>query len=166
MTGPGDHGQASHTGARVRSSVSDGGSPVPPSIAQLVGAVYQAAPVTLRGRLLEALLRPLGVLSLFAIAGGVFAKIRLRAGWPLSSVRPEDLQQVRADDVIALVDFAQQVSTETVDGLAQLLASSPHMAGSAAAALLVTLLMQRQRAASRGRGNAHDLPAPAARPDR
>ena len=95
-------------------------------------------------------MQPLGVLSLFAVAGGLFAKLRLRGGWENFSVRPEDVRNVRASDVIALVDYVQQVSVEAVDGLAQMLAASPLMAGSAAAALLVTLLVRRARA-RRGR---------------
>jgi hypothetical protein len=116
------------------------------TIATLVGEVYENAPLEERGRVLDQLLRPLGVLSLFAVAGGLFAKIRLRGGWENFSVRPEDLQNVRASDVIALVDYVQQVSIEAVDGLAQMLRASPMMAGSAAAVLLVTLLVQRARA--------------------
>jgi hypothetical protein len=115
------------------------------AISLLAGAVYESAPIEERGRFLEQLLRPLGVLSLFAVAGGLFAKLRLRGGWESFSVRPEDLQLVRGDDVVALVDFVQQVSVDAVDGLAQLLASSPGWAGSAAAALLVTLLVRRAR---------------------
>jgi hypothetical protein len=116
------------------------------TIATLVGEVYENAPLEERGRVLDQLLRPLGVLSLFAVAGGLLAKIRLRGGWENFSVRPEDLQSVRASDVIALVDYVQQVSIEAVDGLAQMLRASPMMAGSAAAVLLVTLLVQRARA--------------------
>jgi hypothetical protein len=115
------------------------------AISLLVGAVYEAAPIEERGRFLEQLLQPLGVLSLFAVAGGVFASLRLRGGWESFSVRPEDLMLVRGDDVVALVDFVQQVSVDAVDGLAQLLASSPAWAGSAAGALLVTLLVRRAR---------------------
>ena len=114
------------------------------SIAQLVGEVFESAPLEQRGRLLDQLLRPLGVLSLFAVAGGLFARLRLRGGWENFSVRPDDLQTVHAADVIALVDYVQQVSVEAVDGLAQLLAASPLISGSAAA-LLVTLLVQRAR---------------------
>lgn len=124
------------------------------AIAQLVGEVYESAPLEERRRFIDLLLQPLGVLSLFAVAGGLFAKLRLRGGWENFSVRPEDLQNVRASDVIALVDYVQQVSVEAVDGLGHVLAASPLITGSAAAALLVTLLAQRARA--RRRGTAQD----------
>jgi hypothetical protein len=114
-----------------------------PSIAQLVGQVYEAAPLVERGRLIQHLLQPLGVLSLVAIADGVFAKIRFRSGWQTMQVRLEDTLDVRASHVMALADHAQQVSVETVDALAQMLSGSPVLAGTAAAGLLVTLLRQR-----------------------
>ena len=115
------------------------------TIAQLVGQVYELAPPAERSRLLEHLLRPLGVLSLVAIANGIFAKIRFRSGWPDLHVQLEDAQNVQASDVITLVNHVQQVSVHAVDGLAEMLAASPVLAGSAAAALLITVLVQRAR---------------------
>ena len=114
-------------------------------IAQLVGQVYEIAPPTERTRLLEHLLKPLGVLSLVAIANGIFATIRFRSGSSDLHVRLEDAQNVQPGDVITLVRHVQQVSIHAVDGLADMLATSPVMTGSAAAALLMTLLMQRSR---------------------
>ena len=115
------------------------------TIAQLVGQVYEYAPPAERSRLLEHLLRPLGVLSLVAIANGIFAKIRFRSGWPDLHIPIEDAQNVQASDIITLVNHVQQVSVHAVDGLADMLAASPVMAGSAAAALLITVLVQRAR---------------------
>lgn len=126
------------------------------SIAQLVGQVYEAAPPTLRGRLLEHLMRPLGVLSLLAVANGIFAKIRFRGGWPDLHVRLEDAQNVQASDVITLVSYVQQVSVHAVDGLADMLAASPVMMSSAAAALLMTVLVQRARTRRATDGQAGD----------
>ena len=126
------------------------------SVAELVGQVFEAAAPAERGRLLEQLLQPLGALSLVAVAGGIFAKLRFRSGWQDLHIRLEDARNVESSQVIALVDHVQQVSVETVDGLAQLLMNSPLMAGSAAAAALVGVLIQRAR--SRG------IAAPAAGP--
>jgi len=114
-------------------------------IAQLVGQVYALASPTVRTRLLEHLLKPLGVLSLVAIANGIFATIRFRSGSADLHVRVEDAQNVQPGDVITLVNHVQQVSVHAVDGLADMLATSPVMTGSAAAALLMTLLVQRSR---------------------
>ena len=117
----------------------------PAEIAQLVAQDYETAPPAERSRLLAYLLRPLGDLSLVAIADGIFAKIRFRGGWPDLQLRFEDAQHVRANHVIALVERVQQVSVESLDGLAQLLLVSPMMASSAAAVLLVSVLLQRAR---------------------
>lgn len=115
------------------------------AIPELVAEVYETALPVDRGHMLEQLLRPLGVLSLVAVAGGVFAKIRFRSGWQDMHVRMEDLPGVQSTDIIALVDHAQQVSIEAVDGLARLVLGSPALSGSAAAMLLVALLLQRSR---------------------
>jgi len=123
-------------------------SPQPVSeaaIAQLVGQVYEIAPPAERRRLLEHLIKPLGVLSLVAVANGIFASLRFQSGWPDMQTRVEDAQRIHARDVIALVNYVQQVSAHAVDGLASVLASSPVMTGSAAASVLITLLMQRSR---------------------
>ncbi len=116
------------------------------AVPHLVARVYESAPLAERGRLLEQLLRPLGVLSLLGIANGIFASIRFRAGWQDLHVRLDDVVSVRGSDVVALVAYAQQVSVEAVDGLAQTLAASPALAASAAAGVLVTVLVRRARA--------------------
>ena len=99
----------------------------------------------MRTRLLEHLLKPLGVLSLVAIANGIFANIRFRNNSPELHVRVEDAQNVQPGDVITLVSHVQQVSIHAVDGLADMLGSSSVLTGSAAAMLLITLLVQRSR---------------------
>ncbi|MBB3175679.1 hypothetical protein [Variovorax sp. Sphag1AA] len=111
----------------------------------LVAEVFEEAPPSERCSLVEALMRPLGVLSLVAIANGIFAKIRFRNAGQDPHVRLEDIQNVHTTDVIALVQHAQQVSVETVDGLAQLLLSSGGLTGSAAATVLIALLVKRAR---------------------
>jgi hypothetical protein len=128
-------------------------------IARLVAQVYEAAPPELRVNLLEQLLKPLGVLSLMAIADGLFAKIRFNSGWPNMPIRFEDAQKVHAKDVIALVERVQQVSVGSVDGLTKMLTASPLAAGSAAV-LLVAVLMQRARTRRAGDNDADDPVVP------
>ena len=115
------------------------------SLPQLVSAVYEAAPAAERSRLLEHLLRPLGVLSLAAVANGIFSKILFLGGWPQLRIRPEQLESVRTEDVIALVEYVQQASWEVMDGLVQLVSESPVMSATAAATLLITVLLNRAR---------------------
>ncbi len=133
------------------------------TIAQLVGQVYEAAPATLRCRILEHLMQPLGALSLVAVANGVFAKLWFQSGWHALNVRPDDARVVSARDVVSLVDYVQQASIEAVDSLAQLLTASPMMTCSAAAVLLAAKLAQRAQARNvqRERGVASQPTAPA-----
>ncbi|HEY9094992.1 MAG TPA: hypothetical protein VIN35_04545, partial [Hydrogenophaga sp.] len=63
--------------------------------------------------------------------------------WIQAHFRVEDLAQVRASDVADLVARLQVMRVDAVDGLAQWVNRSPVLAGTAAAAMLVTLLMQR-----------------------
>ena len=79
-------------------------------VSQLVGKIYETAPVTVRSKLILHLMKPLGVLSLVAVADGIFANIRFRTGWPDVQVLPDDVKNVEPQDVVALTHYAQQVS--------------------------------------------------------
>lgn len=127
--------------------VFEAASPVARSrmLTQLVVHAFESASPMVRRHLLERLLRPLGLLSLAAIAGGIFAKIRLRGNWQDLQVQTEDVQNLSPGDLIALVDHVQQVSFEAVTGVAQVIAASPLMAGSAVATVLVTVLLRNAR---------------------
>jgi hypothetical protein len=113
------------------------------SVPQLVGEVYTAAPAVDKARLLQYLLPTLGVLPLIVVANGLFARMRFRDGWSNFQVRVEDLQQVRANDVVSLVERVQLAGSQVLDGLAQTLASSPALATTAAAGILIVLLTRR-----------------------
>lgn len=116
------------------------------TIAQLVGQVYTDVAPTEKSRLIEHLLRPLGVLSLVSVANGIFAHLRFRSEGAEMRVRPEDAQNIQASDIISLANHVQQVSVHAVNGLTSLLAASPVMTRSAAAVLLMTVLVQRAKA--------------------
>jgi len=128
------------------------------TIPELVGKVYETAHATERCRMLEYLMKPLGVLSLVAVCNGMFAKIWFRSGWHDLHIRPEDAQTVRGIDVTALVEYVQQASAETIDGLASLLTTSPMMVYSASAAMLVTVLVRRAQKRRAESGGAEDPP--------
>jgi hypothetical protein len=115
------------------------------TIAQLVGQVYAVAPATDRCRILEKLMKPLGVLPLVAVANGVFAKLWFRSGWHELRIAPDDTQVVQPNDVVSLVQYVQQASIETLNGLSQVLTSSPQVACTAAATLLVAVLVRQAR---------------------
>ncbi len=114
-------------------------------LSELVGRVYATAPPVEKTRLVAHLMKPLGILSLVAVANGVFASIRFRGASNDFPMGIDDVQNVQASDVIALASYAQQVSMQAVNGLAQILATSPAMMSSAAALLLVQILMRQSR---------------------
>jgi hypothetical protein len=121
------------------------GVPNESQIPQLVAEVFESAPLALRTRLIEHLLRPLGVLSLVAIADGIFAKMRFRGGWPDVHLQLEDVRNLQGHQVAALVERVQQLSVDSINGLARMLGDAPVLAGSTAAAMLMTLLLQQSR---------------------
>ena len=128
------------------------------TIPELVGKVYDTATTTERCRMLEHLMKPLGALALVGVCNGIFAKIWFRSGWHDLHIRPEDAQTIRGIDVISLVDYVQQASADTINGLAALLSTSPMMVYSAAAAMLVTVLARRAQTRRTGSGEAGDPP--------
>ncbi|WP_210547338.1 hypothetical protein [Rhodoferax sp. PAMC 29310] len=123
------------------------------NIAQLVGEVYAAAPPAERSRLLAHLIKPLGILSLMAVANGIFANNRFRSGLADMNVPLEEVQNVQVGDVIILAMRVQQVSLQALNGLTQVLSNSPALMGSAAAIMLLTILVQR---AQRRRDGDHE----------
>jgi hypothetical protein len=108
----------------------------------LLGRVYAEAPAPLKSRLLEHLLKPLGLLSLAAVCNGAFANLALNRNW---AIQPELAQKVDSEQVMALAAYVQQVSVQAVTGLSQVLTSSPLLQGSVAASALVALLVKRSR---------------------
>lgn len=112
-------------------------------LSQLVGKVYETAPAVEKSRLIEHLMRPLGILSLVAIANGIFASIRLRSASLNLRVGIDEVQKVQTSDVIALANCVQQVSMQAVHGLAQIVTASPPLASSAAAVVLVQILLKQ-----------------------
>jgi hypothetical protein len=128
----------------------------PDTVPTLVAKVYAEAPAALRSRLLEHLLKPLGLLSLITVANGVFARLPLSSGWGHLRVSAEQARQIGPREVAALAAHVQQISGQAIEGLAQLLASSPILASSTAAAMLVTLISRQHKAHSQARGNDFD----------
>ena len=130
---------------QLPASVASEGETSDVSLPQLVASVYESASPIERSRLLEHLMRPLGILSLAGVANGIFSKIQFLSGGSNSHIRPEDAAIVRAEDVVALVDFVQQASGEVVSGLAQLLSDSPAMSATAAATVLIAVIQRHRR---------------------
>jgi hypothetical protein len=124
----------------------DGVGSEAPSISALVSKVYEQSAPEGRRRLLDHLLQPLSLLSLLAVANGVFAKVWFRRGWQDLRIRTEDTALVSPSDVTALVDYVQQGCMDTIDGLVSVVTAAPVASASAAAVLLAATLVARIRA--------------------
>ena len=109
----------------------------------LVGHVFAAASPGLRNRMLQRLLLPLNALSQVAVADGAFARLGLRSRGRSVEVDADDLAGVRATHVSALVDHAQQVDVEAVDGLADLWPTTAQGDAATDAEPLIAMLQRR-----------------------
>lgn len=88
-------------------------------VAELLGHVYAQAPDAERERLLVTLLPAAGLLSLVAVANGVFARIRLSEQWPSLRWLHDELVSVQPTDASALVERLQFTHSDALDGLMQ-----------------------------------------------
>lgn len=116
------------------------------TIVELIAKAYDEAPPPTRRRVLEHLLRPLGILSMMGVANGAFARVCDRAGWSDFSIRIEDTQKIDTSQVLALAAFVQQFSAKALHGLVQVFGTSPALASTATAALLVAILLRQKNA--------------------
>ena len=85
--------------------------------------MFDAAPPPVNLALVHALLRPLGVLSVVAVAGGVFGKIRFHPDWPRLQDDQDLVRRVTSTDIVELVNHAQKVSFTVLDNLARVMSS-------------------------------------------
>ena len=109
----------------------------------LVAALYDEAPVGLRQRLLNHLLRPLGPLALVAVAAGAFARLLPTERWSGVQVRVDDVLGIRADQVLDLTLYVQQKAPEMLWGLSELLSANPVALGTLSGVLLLAALRAR-----------------------
>ncbi|MES2191240.1 MAG: hypothetical protein V4454_14025 [Pseudomonadota bacterium] len=109
-------------------------------VTSLVAKVYQSASGAEKCDLVRLLIRPLGVLSLAALAHGSFFSIRMRSDGYDSPLDVNDLKDIKTADILSLVSHVQQVRIETFDDLAQLLSNSSDPGNRNAAAELKGLL--------------------------
>ncbi|HEX6723115.1 MAG TPA: hypothetical protein VF107_16230 [Burkholderiaceae bacterium] len=122
------------------------------NVPALVAALYEEAPVGLRQRLLNHLLRPVGPLALVAVATGAFASLLPHERWSGAYAQLDDVLRIRPDQVLDLTRYVQQKSPEMLMRLPEIIASSPVALGTLSGVLLLTALraLQRERKPARG----------------
>jgi hypothetical protein len=94
-------------------------------VPELIACIYDEAPPVQKRQLLEYLLRPLSLLALVALAGGKFARLRLRNGEVRMQIPVEDAQQVSGTEVALLVRYVQQANQEVIAILVKQLRALP-----------------------------------------
>jgi len=111
---------------------------------------YDEAPAAMRPRIIECLMRPVGVLGLVAVAGGAFAALRQRNGWQQLQVGLGDAVHVTTAQVFELASYVQQTAPDAFSQVADLFSSQPAGVGAAmliqAAALRPWARRQRRAA--------------------
>jgi hypothetical protein len=126
-----------------------GGSEAVPADANvpvLVAKVYDQAPASLRQRLLNHLLRPVGPLALVVLAAGAFARLLPPGRWSSAQVQLDDVWSIGPDQVLALAQYVEQKAPDLLWRLPDVLTSSPLLTSSLSGALLVMALRHaRQR---------------------
>jgi hypothetical protein len=113
----------------------------------LVAALYGEASAPLRQRLLNHLLGPVGPLALVALAAGAFARLLPPGRWSSAQVQPEDVLNIRPDQVLDLALYVEQKAPEMLWQLPDVLSSSPLVLGTISGALLLMALRHARRRA-------------------
>jgi len=111
----------------------------------LVAALYKDAPASLRQRLLNHLLRPVGPLALVAVAAGAFARLLPPGRWSGVQVQLDDVWTIRPDQVLDLARYVEQKAPDLLWRLPEVLSASPLLAGSISGALLLMALRHARR---------------------
>ena len=127
---------------------SDNAANAPGSVPVLVAALYDEAPASLRQRLLNHLLRPVGPLALVAVAAGAFARLLPPGRWSDVQVQLDDVWTIRPEQVLDLARYVEQKSPEMLWRLPEIVASSPVVLSTLSGALLLVALRARRASAA------------------
>ena len=113
--------------------------------------VYYQAPVRLRAKLLECLLRPVGPLALVTIAAGAFGRFLYRLQHNAMPISIEDAARITSDHVLELARYVEQSSPDALLQFGTLIADRPvGFASLSGSALLMALtLLKRHQAGAR-----------------
>lgn len=123
-------------------------------LARFVADVYAGAEPSLRARMLECLLKPVGPLAMAALAAGSFTAFLRRAQWRDLSVSIEDALRVSADSVFELARFVDQYQPDVLHQLAAMIADNPVGISTLSGSLLLAALrLWRPRRSGRVRSS-------------
>jgi hypothetical protein len=121
--------------------------------ARLVSRVYRNANAPLRADMLACLLRPLGTLSLVAVASGAFATLLQREDAAPGRVPMDMVARYSSEQILELARYVHEVNPETLEQLAALLTDSTLGATALSASALVLLYRRLRSAPAPSRGS-------------
>lgn len=122
-------------------------TPVTPELAPLVARFYAEAPLALRVRLLNGLLRPVGPLALVVLAAGAFGRLlpsEAGARWHGAAADLGDALRIDASQVLELARYVEQKCPEWLAQLPAMAGESPAWAASVSGVLLLAALRRWQ----------------------
>ena len=138
--------RAWHVQQRVPSAAAQAGRGVPWSLrgldvaaARLVSRIYRDANAPLRAEMLACLLRPLGTLSLVAVASGAFATLLQRDGAARVTIPLEMAARYSSEQILELTLFVHEVNPGALEQLTALLSVGATGAVALSASALVLL---------------------------
>lgn len=114
-----------------------------PELAPLVARFYADAPLSLRVRLLNGLLRPVGPLALVALAAGAFGRLlphEAGARWQGAAADLGDALRIDAAQVLELARYVEQKCPDWLQQLPAMAGDSPAWAASVSGVLLLAAL--------------------------
>lgn len=91
------------------------------TVARLISRVYRTANGPLRADMLACLLRPLGTLSLVAVASGAFARLLQHNGAAPERVALDEVGRFSSSHIFELAQFVQEESPQALQQVATLL---------------------------------------------
>ncbi len=136
-----------------------GSSPAVQRAPRLLARLYASANETLRARLVDCLVRPLGPLALAGVAAGAFSAVVLRSGAGGIALAIGDLARFSKEQVAELARFVEQVSPDALAQAAQLVTDNPFGVGAFSAAVAVLLALEARRAGASTRRARRDQTA-------
>ena len=116
-----------------------------PEIAPLVARFYNDAPLSLRVRLLNGLLRPVGPLALVTLAAGSFGSLLPDTRWRVAVADLGDALRLDGAQVLELARYVEQKAPELLLQLPDVVGQGPLWAASVSGSLLLVALRLRRR---------------------
>ncbi len=111
----------------------------------LVTQIYRDAPTEIQGKILNTAIKPLGILSLAAVANGKFFRAAFQNPYTPPTIALDQISAVSIDDVSTLLDISYQISAEVFDGLTHVILASPDIATTVSGLLLIAWIAKRKK---------------------